>query len=140
MNKLISWIISLFSRTKEFNLFLDDERNFEDNMNYLVNHHNGFGKLYQSEKWIIVRSSCEFMELIQSRGLPTRISFDHDLGCDSLTGLILLPSGMDCCKWLVEYCLDNDIELTSECRYHTSNPAGKKNMEGLINNFKKNQR
>lgn len=119
---------------KNYNLFLDDERDFINNKKYLQNHHNSFGDLYFSEEWVIVRSYIDFKRVIEENGLPGRISFDHDLGMK--LGAIL-PTGMDCCKWLIDYCLDNDLELTSKCRFHTANPNGEMNMVHLINNFKK---
>lgn len=134
INKIINWFKSFFIE-EGYNLFLDDERTIENNYEYLVSK-PGFGKLYRSKKWITVKSYWEFKSIIEEKGLPNRISFDHDLG--ERAG-ILSPTGLDCIKWLIEYCLDNGLDLTTECKYHSSNPAGVVNMESLINNFKKFQ-
>lgn len=72
----------------------------------------------------------EFVAFIMQNGLPEFISFDHDLG--------LGKTGFDCAKWLVEFCIDNDLKLP-EFFVHSQNPVGKENIEGLLNNFRKYQ-
>lgn len=59
---------------------------------------------------------------------PTLVCFDHDLGNDK--------SGMDCAKYLVDFCMDNNFELP---RYscHSSNPAGRENILSYLNSYKK---
>lgn len=134
IKSIIKWFKSFFVEDG-YNLFLDDERTIDNNYDYLLSK-PGFGKLYKSEDWVTVKSYWEFKQLIEDKGLPRRISFDHDLG--ERVGIIS-PTGLDCIKWLTEYCLDNGLDLTTECRYHSSNTAGVINMESLINNFKKFQ-
>lgn len=56
-----------------------------------------------------VRSYAEFVTYIFQNGLPDFISFDHDLGMEE--------SGFDCAKWLVNYCLDNEVKLQRDLRY-----------------------
>lgn len=64
----------------KYKLFLDDERKVED--------------VYKDvSDFITVRSVDEFKKVIRQRGLPTFISFDHDLGKNS-DGSIA-PSGYD---------------------------------------------
>lgn len=76
-------------------------------------------------EWLVIRNYFEFTTCIKNHGLPSFISFDHDLGEDVArlrvkSGISkrkaraekrLSKSGMDCAKWLVKYCLDNDLEL-----------------------------
>ena len=114
------------------NLFIDDERTPEKNPDYLKS--LGFGELYFTEEWIVLTSYWEFKDWIEANGLPTRISFDHDLGNEGET---ILPTGNDCVLFLVEYCLDNNLELTTDCEFHTANPVGKENMLSRIHNYKK---
>ena len=49
---------------------------------------------------IVVRSYDEAIELVKQNGIPTFISFDHDLGCDEIGNI--LKSGYDFAKWLVD--------------------------------------
>ena len=82
------------------------------------------------EGFIGLRSYAEFVTYIETNGLPDFISFDHDLG--------LQESGYDCAKWLVAYCLDNEMKLP-DFVVHSQNPVGKINIESLLNNFRKNE-
>ena len=43
----------------------------------------------------------EFLAFVTLHGIPAYISFDHDLGPGK--------TGYDCAKFLVDYCLANDI-------------------------------
>lgn len=136
IDNLIILFWSMFKHHKSgYNIFLDDERSIDEHYDYLLSK-PGFGKQYKTEEWVTVRNFWEFRNLIQSKGLPKRISFDHDLGSKND---ILNPDGYDCAKFLVEYCLDWGLDLTTECKYHSSNPVGVKNMKDCINNLKKFQ-
>lgn len=104
----------------EYRLFLDDERKVED--------------VYEDPSdFITARSFEEFKDVIRERGLPTFISFDHDLGADE-EGRIL-PSGYDAAKWLV-YDMELDI---SDMAYktHSSNIQTRDQINGLLDNWNK---
>ena len=81
----------------------------------------------------IVRSSLEAIEHVQEHGIPSYISFDHDLGGDDVSTIFI--------KFLIEYMLDNNLKLPENFKYyvHSQNPIGKKNiemdMELLIKHF-----
>jgi hypothetical protein len=102
------------------------------------------------EEWYVVRSHGQFVKWIEENGLPDLISFDHDLGDDSnLKGVLPIEewfdlennreyTGMDSAKWLVGYCIDNELPLP-EFAVHSANPAGYDNINGLLNSFKKQQ-
>jgi hypothetical protein len=47
-------------------------------------------------------------------------------------------TGMDCAKWLVDYCLDNKLTLPLY-NIQSANPSGKDNIDGLLKNFIKYQ-
>lgn len=55
----------------------------------------------------IVRSYDEVVKIIEHYGMPNYISFDHDLGVDE--NGVLLKSGYDFAKWIVENDLDKKI-------------------------------
>jgi hypothetical protein len=73
------------------------------------------------------------------KGLPEMISLDHDLAdihylkpnSDEYAEKI----GYDCAKWLIEYCMDNYLDLP-KFYCHSMNPVGKKNILSLLENFK----
>lgn len=87
---------------------------------------------------IWVKNYEEFIEEITTNGLPDILSLDHDLDFKTMIGE---PStektGYDCAKWLVEYCLDNKLKLPEITQCHSQNPAGKKNINTLLTNFRR---
>ena len=110
-------------------LFLDDIRNPIDASSFAQS--RGVNPDIYKEGWIILRNYLEFTNWITNFGLPDLISFDHDLGeADEHTG-------MDCAKWLVNYCLDNNCALP-QWAVHSANPAGYDNIKGLLMSFEKN--
>lgn len=133
---------------KHYNIFLDDERKPTLNTKYLRKI-NGFGALYIIYPWFVITNFEDFKKMIIENGLPHRISFDHDLGSvltnpkekdlkrKNQKSRIILPSGMDCAKWLIDYCIENNIKLTTEIKVHSANPIGANNIRTLITNFKK---
>lgn len=98
-----------------------------------------------------VKSYQEFTKWITTNRLPTVICFDHDLGEDVAKSRVSKGmskrqartlkretlSGFDCTKWLVEFCINNSINMP-EYRIQSANPVGAENIKGLIENFKRN--
>ena len=102
-----------------YKLFIDDER-FPP------------GGEAGSYDWEIARSSEEAKQMIFRSGMPSFISFDHDLGGED-TSMVFL-------KWLIEYILDANCESTVISKFpdfyvHSQNPIGVKNITGLIEGF-----
>jgi hypothetical protein len=123
-----------------YNLFLDDIRQPEQAALYMP---AWMTPLYLKEKWEIVRNYGQFIGAIRRKGMPDIISFDHDLArahYDPRTwkqGFVYKEkTGLDCAKWLIEYCLDKKVDMPT-IYVHSQNPVGKKNIESLINNYKK---
>lgn len=105
-------------------LFLDDIRTID--------------QVYKNkyQEYVHVFNYEQFCEWIESNGLPDIISFDHDLSIDHYAGdFSKEKTGMDCAKWLVEYCLDNNKECP-EFLVHSQNVVGKQNIFSLLNGFK----
>lgn len=125
----------------EYKLFLDDIRNPKDVLNYIDN------DIYSLNNWVIVRNYDEFVQTIEKNGLPTIISFDHDLAYDHYLDdnqngdidydNLTEKTGYDCAKWLVDYCIIKMSKITSRCYVHSMNPVGKVNIETLLHNFNK---
>ena len=95
----------------------------------------------------------EFVTWITMYGLPDTISFDHDLADEHYTPeeywddydrskayqdiqMYQEKTGVDCAKWLVNYCMDNSKRLP-EFYVHSANPVGADNIRGLLNNYLK---
>lgn len=83
-------------------------------------------------KWIIVRTYTEFIGWIIQNGLPHYISFDHDLSDIESTQE---KTGYDCALWLVDYCLNHQLQCP-EWYCHSMNPVGKTKIMGLLEQFK----
>jgi len=103
-------------------------------------------------KIVWVKSYNEFVKWITNNGLPSKIAFDHDLADEHYAPQdrwkdyndwadsqdFQEKTGMDCVKWLTEYCMDNNVELPNwVC--HSANPSGVENMTGLLKSFMKFQ-
>jgi hypothetical protein len=122
-------------------LFLDDIRYPIDCAHYM--HRDGVDCRIYHEEWTIVRSYKKFVEHILAHGLPEHIAFDHDLADISYnpdlhqeTVVWHEKTGYDCAKWLVDYCMDNNLNLP-EYTVHSANPEGKKNIQYLLANYTK---
>jgi len=136
----------------KYNLLLDDVRKPIDVWNITHN------LIYLQKEWMIVKSFKEFRDMILNKiELPEIISFDHDLADEHYRpsmydkdkhynkyytdGTFKEKTGYDCAQWLVDYCLDNNVDLPI-CFVHSMNPVGKENIEILLKNFiklKKNE-
>jgi len=113
-----------------YNLFLDDNRTLEGVAGYTGN------DMYTREKWVIARSYYDFIDYIDQFGMPDFISFDHDLGDVSDDPEHKEMTGYDAAKWLVDYCLDNEVPLPAYL-IHTNNPVGRKDIHETIQNLVK---
>jgi len=132
---------------KNNKLFLDDFRDPKDAITLVPSNYN---KFYWENDWDVVRNYNEFVDYIEENGLPQFISFDHDLGDTAMdeyfrnvvvNGVIDYDNikektGLDCAKFLVEYCADENQPLP-EYLVHSANPAGKQNIISFLENAKK---
>lgn len=121
-----------------YSLFLDDFRYPEDAFDYTHQ------TVYIDEDWVIVRNYDEFVNAIKEKGIPEVISFDHDLADEHYGmqdhpeyGLMTEKSGYHCAKWLIDYCLDNKLDIPKFIFIHSMNPAGAQNIASLFNTYRK---
>lgn len=75
-----------------------------------------------------------FTNWVETNGLPGAICFDHDLGEEGDNE----KTGFDCAKWLVNYCINNNLILPLY-GIQSSNPVGKENIDSYLKNFIKMQ-
>lgn len=119
-------------------LYLDDIRN--PRMTY---------PLMRDEDWVVAKNYDEFVKLIKEKGLPKVVSFDHDLAQEHYpwgNPQLYHPAGplpydkykektgLDCAKWLVNYCMDEDLPLP-EWHVHSANPAGAENIRSYLQSY-----
>lgn len=99
--------------------------------------------------WEIVRNYKDFVEIVRRKGLPSFISFDHDLADEHYkvnlndTGSLKIPytdykekTGLECAKFIVEYCMETGLRVP-EFSVHSQNRIGKENIEKLLNGYQK---
>ena len=123
----------------EYYLFLDDEREPRDVT---------WVRIPQGVKWTVVRNYTDFVDMIERRGLPKFIAFDHDLGFEHYqdyskaqkTGILNYnaykeKTGYDAAKWLVNYCINHDQDFPN-FEVHSMNVIGKINIQSLVNSFR----
>jgi hypothetical protein len=125
-------------------LWLDDMRDPKDTFWFR------FFPTYNIDEVVWVKNYVEFTSWITINGLPELICFDHDLGDDIAREKVEKGmskrqarrekretlSGHDCAKWLVEYCMSNDIDLPKYIS-QSANPVGKENILKLLTNYSK---
>lgn len=120
-----------------YKLFLDDERN-----PYKVNWVE-----MPLGPWEIARNYEQFVAMIAKKGIPSFVSFDHDLADEHYRASMYNPdrhysnyytdgtfkekTGRDCAKWLVEHCLEHDIPIP-EYQVHSMNPIGQENIRSIM--------
>lgn len=154
-------IIRIFIRTipywklfhaDRYSIFLDDQRIPKDAFKF------DWDLSYLEMNWIVVRNYNQFTKKIEKNfkngKFPKTISYDHDLGRehtkyyfengghenppDPAKATFVEKTGMDCAKWLINFCMDNNLNLP-EFKVHSRNVCGKANILGILDNFKKHQ-
>lgn len=126
-----------------YRLFLDDIRMPYDAGNYM--YPVDLRKEYRLYQWVICRNYQQFVDCISENGLPTHISFDHDLAdVQPIEGSTLViasdwtkeKTGYDAAKWLCDYLSENEDSLPT-CYVHSANPVGKENIQALLGCFQR---
>jgi len=112
-------------------LFLDDMRDLSDVT--WVNLPMG--------NWHIVRNYRQFVNKIQTEGLPIRVSFDHDLSDEHysdqsgvFSSAYKEKTGADCARWLTNYCFERDLNLP-KYTIHSMNRVGSENIKSILESY-----
>ena len=119
-----------------YKLYLDDYRIPTDSY-----------KTTNNSEWTIARSYNEFVRIIETKGLPHIVSFDHDLAEEHYPTrdtigekinyeVLTEKTGYHCAMWLIEYCLKNGRDIP-QCCVHSANPVGRANISSLLNSFER---
>lgn len=91
--------------------------------------------------WSVVRNYTDFVRVIENRGMPDHISFDHDLADEHYQnqrgGQFSEKTGLDCAKWLAEHCAVFGYQLP-EFTVHSMNPVGKERIRSFLESFRQN--
>lgn len=121
-----------------YKLFLDDLRQPVDAYFYM------HAPIYNEPDWTIVRNYDEFIWAIKEFGIPEIVSFDHDLADEHYGmqdnieyGMFTEKTGYHCAQWLINYCMDHDLELPKYTLIHSMNNVGRQNIESLFKTYRK---
>ena len=121
-----------------YELFLDDIRMPEEVFQYTAQ------PIYNIYDWKIVRNYNEFVKCVEENGIPETISFDHDLGFDVFLEKDYEDydpdnekNGYHCAKWLLNYCLDNELKPPIVVMIHSHNIVGSVNIKSLFETYNK---
>ena len=119
-----------------YKLFLDDVRRPTTTFSYMEL------PVFLEPNWIIVRNYYAFISIIQKKGIPNVIAFDHDLADIHYKVQDFdydredyEKTGYHCAKWLIDYCMDNKEELPQEIIVHSMNPYGSTNIKSLFDTY-----
>ena len=119
-----------------YKLFLDDVRRPETTYSYMEL------PIYNEPDWIIVRNYYAFITVIQKKGVPDVISFDHDLADEhykqqdfNYSDPAYEKTGYHCAKWLLDYCVDNNEKPPKRVIIHSMNPYGSLNIKSLFTTY-----
>ena len=94
-----------------YNLYIDDLRNPP-----------------ADRDWVVCRSSQEALDLIMEIGMPSFISFDHDLGGEDTTMIFL--------RRLVNEVWDGQTVIP-DYQIHSANPVGVENIRSFMQSWKR---
>lgn len=137
-----------------YKLFLDDYRVPLDCVGYMHSRIGARNPVYLEKDWVVVKHYFEFCEYIKNHGLPYLVSFDHDLADAHYNdkyqdGVIdyasedfnknYFKTGYHCAEWLIEYCMENQLDFPPEYFVHSMNPAGTENIHSLIKSYLKQE-
>ena len=130
---------NIVDRVNKYNLFLDDFRMPKDVFFYTTL------ALYNKTEWVIVRNYDEFVKCVKENGIPEIVSFDHDLADIHYEQQANIEyrddaeekTGYHCAKWMINYCLDNNLDIPKMVLIHSMNTVGSRNIQSLFDTYNK---
>jgi hypothetical protein len=126
-------------------LFLDDLRYPRQAMIYKDGKYLREVSGIDDTQWHIVRDYKEFVNFIETRGIPEVVSFDHDLCFEHIKyyydvtkdrgiidyDVIVTYTGYQCAQYLVELCRERKVKLP-KWYIHSANKIGAENIRKVL--------
>lgn len=127
-----------------YRLFLDDHREPKSTANFV--YPVDLRPEYRLHDWVIVRSYPEFVKTIEVMGIPTHVSFDHDLYPHVFEKNLVddqvdyyakdfkdpvKKTGYHCAKWLIKYAAKCKKPMPV-CYVHSNNQQGRENIKSIL--------
>lgn len=112
---------SYFKHNEEFNIFVNDSRSYRLYLDDI--------RMPKNNDFVVARDFESFKTIVKRFGIPSYISFDHDLGEKE--------TGYDCVKWMCNYMLDKGLKFPENFDFnvHSANPIGAINIRYYLKNF-----
>jgi hypothetical protein len=114
-----------YNKAETYALFLDDFR-FPNWINYI--------QYPILSSWMIARHYYQFVEIIEKYGIPSLISWDYDLDRHGLEDPGPYKNGLDCVKYLIQYCTKNNLKFPPSV-VHSQNPIGGQEIFNFLSNY-----
>ncbi|WP_206531800.1 cyclic-phosphate processing receiver domain-containing protein [Sphingobacterium sp. DR205] len=111
-------------------IFLDDIR-FPSDLTHYISKEELVP--YLLTNWTVIRNYQDFVAYISKNGIPSIISFDHDLGVN--LDNTEAESGYDAVKYIVDFIIEQQSQVFPQVLCHSQNPVGKANILAYWNNF-----
>jgi hypothetical protein len=97
------------------------------------------------DNWVTVRDYDEFTLMIRNAGIPSTVSFDHDLHFEHMRhyfdvvskcgiveyGNLKHKTGLHCAQYLIGACAESKVPLP-RCYVHSANEVGRDNIKKLL--------
>ena len=131
-----------------YNLFLDDQFTPVQIADLTLSEKNR--DRYRKYRWVIAKSYDEFVEIVNKKGVPSIVSFDHDLAeehwdlmcidenllkIDKVAiidyDVFIVKTGYHAAEWFLEYCA-NHGNYPQTMLVHSQNAIGNKNIKELL--------
>ena len=127
---------------KYYNLFLDDDpKRIPHQLKWID---------LPPVQWTRAKDYDKFVALIEANGLPNIVSFDHDLSDAAYKEYFRVrehggpinyanipeKTGLDCARWLANYCVDKRLPLPIYY-VHTLNGPGAANIFSVMESARK---
>lgn len=122
----VLWLDDVREPYRYVNNYLDGSRLPKKPNGTLQNNiafYNGFKQKYKPT-FVWVKNFEEFVNYIETNGVPEFVSFDHDLGYG-------LKKGAVCAQWLKDYCQENNLPLP-KFYAHSANRHGRKKINTIL--------
>ena len=128
-----------------YKLFLDDFREVKQAADYMYSRIGADNYVYHNEDWLIAKNYDDFVDIVNEHGIPDLISYDHDLADEhyapkdqyadynswAKTREFTEKTGLDCAKWMVEYCRKQGVKHPAYF-VHSMNPVGVANIKNYL--------
>lgn len=127
----------------QYKLFLDDVRKPWDCIGYMRPRIGSRLPIYLETGWVVCKNYGCFRATIDDMGLPTFVSFDHDLSVEHYidgdqgvwSDSYEEQSGYNCAQYLIHYCVKNGLNIP-DFTVHSMNPVGTERIFSLLNQAK----